>query len=305
VWAARAQLGALLRREPADVGMVHSLWTLAVFGPALRRAGARLAVWVHGVAASPWWLERWAARARPDLVLANSRFTLARVPAWLRGVPAAVVHPPHAAAPPGATRADTRRTLGASGSDVVVLHVGRMEPGKGHRLLLDAFARVAPAGRLWIAGGAQRGAEAAYLAELRARARRHAMESRVTFLGERGDVAALLAAADVFVQPNTTPEGFGLALVEALAAGVPIVATRLGATPELVADQHALLVPPEPEALAGALTALVTDPARRRALAAAGPARAAVLSDPAVVVPQLHDLLRTHPALHHPADGAA
>ena len=86
----------------------------------------------------------------------------------------------------------------------------------------------------WTAGGAQRPAEAAYLAELRQTAARLGIAERVRFLGQRTDVPHLLAAADVHCQPNTGPEPFGLAFVEALAAGRPVVTTALGGALEIV-----------------------------------------------------------------------
>ena len=75
-------------------------------------------------------------------------------------------------------------------------------------------------------GGAQRSHEAVYLAELRQAADRAGIGDRVRFLGQRTDVPDLLAAADVFCQPNTGPEPFGIAFVEALYAGLPVVTRR-------------------------------------------------------------------------------
>lgn len=289
--AARAQLALHLGHTPCDIALVHSLWTLAVFGPVLRRAGVPVVAWVHGVAPSPAWLAWWASRSRPQAVLANSAFTGRHLPAALRGLPCTVVYPPATLPAPDATaRGRVRRELNARDGEVVVLHVSRLERGKGHEQLLEALATLspAPAWRCWIAGGAQRPGERAYAAGLAARAAARGLASRVSFLGERGDVPALLAAADVFVQPNTAPEGFGLALVEALAAGVPVAATRLGATPEIVDDRTAVLTEPGSAAsLAGALRDLIANDGRRRELAANGPARARATSDPVVAIPRL------------------
>jgi glycosyltransferase involved in cell wall biosynthesis len=102
----------------------------------------------------------------------------------------------------------------------------------------------------------------------------------------------LLAAADVHCQPNTGPEPFGVALVEALAAGRPVVTTALGAANEVVTDECGVRVEPgNAAALAAALARLIGDAAERERLGAAGPDRARHLSDPAAVLGRLGDQL--------------
>ena len=93
------------------------------------------------------------------------------------------------------------------------------------------------------------------------------MGDRVLFLGHRGDVTAILSALDLFVQPSLY-EGFGMSLLEAMAARLPIVATHVGGIPEVVDDQVAgLLVPPaDAAALARAAITLLSDPERARRL---------------------------------------
>ena len=125
----------------------------------------------------------------------------------------------------------------------------------------------------WVVGGAQRPEEAAYVSELAAATRRLGIADRVRWLGERQDVRRLLAAADVHCQANIAPEPFGIAYVEALAAGLPVVASRSGGAIEIVDESCGVLVPPgDSEALAAALERLIVDrpfraklaPARRR-----------------------------------------
>jgi glycosyltransferase involved in cell wall biosynthesis len=101
-------------------------------------------------------------------------------------------------------------------------------------------------------------------------------------------VPALLAAADVYCQPNTGPEPFGVAFVEALAAGVPVVSTNLGAAPEIVDDSCGRLVAPDAESVAAALRSLIQSPALRRSLGAAGPVRARELCDAERVINELY-----------------
>ena len=89
---------------------------------------------------------------------------------------------------------------------------------------------------------------------------------RIRFLGHRDDVPALMASADVLCQPNLGPEPFGIAFVEGMHAGLPIVATAIGGAREIVDPACGVLVPPDdPAALGEALRALIADPALRAA----------------------------------------
>ena len=123
--------------------------------------------------------------------------------------------------------------------------------------------------------------EARYLEALRAEAAALGIGPRVNFLGQRGDVARLLAAADIHCQPNTGPEPFGITFIEALYAGLPVVTTSIGGALEIVDGSCGILVrPDDPAALAAALARLIEDRELRARLGAAGPARAAALCDP-------------------------
>ena len=170
----------------------------------------------------------------------------------------------------------------------------RLEPLKGHRVLIDALAKLRdlPGWVAWVAGGVQRPADADYLAELTGRAARAGVADRVRFIGHRSDPHRVTAAADVYCQPNTAPEGFGLTFVEALYAGVPVVTSGIGGAAEVVDATCGVLTPPgDAAAVADALAGLIRDPARRAKLGANGPARAAALCDPAGSLTRLRDLL--------------
>jgi glycosyltransferase involved in cell wall biosynthesis len=154
------------------------------------------------------------------------------------------------------TRAAVRAELGAAPDRPLVLAVGRLAPQKGFALLLDAAAcwRDAHPEPLLVMVG-----EGPLEAELRGRAT--ALGLAVRFAGHREDVPALLAVADVFVLPSVW-EGQALILQEALRAGVPIVATRVGGNPELAGEDAAVLVPPGDAArFAAAVRAVLGDPA--------------------------------------------
>jgi glycosyltransferase involved in cell wall biosynthesis len=146
-------------------------------------------------------------------------------------------------------------------------------------------------------GGAQRPHEKRYLKGLRAEAAALGIGSRVNFLGQRSDVARLLAAADIHCQPNTGPEPFGITFVEALYAGLPVVTTAIGGALEIVDGSCGMLVAPnDPAALAGALRRLIEDRELRARLGAAGPARAKALCDPqAQMLALARALTKLHP----------
>ena len=161
----------------------------------------------------------------------------------------------------------------------VVLAVGRLAAQKGFGVLLEAAAvwrDLNPVPLVVIAGDGPLGAE------LRARAGELGVD--VVFLEHRGDVPALLAAASVFVLPSRW-EGQPLALQEALRAGTPVVATRVGGIPCLTGQDTALLVPPgDASALAAAVRAVLTDAPLAAALRVAAVARAAALPSAADAV---------------------
>jgi len=297
VWRARRRLARVLRQGGADVLVAHGCWPQMLFGPVARREGRGLVFWMHDMARAPHWIDRRAARVAPDLVLANSHATAATLPRLYPDAPSRVVRYPVPA--PTLDRAEARAAvraeLGVGPGEVVIVSACRLERWKGHGLLIEALRRLRdkPGWSAWLAGGVQRPHEQAYLDELKAAADAAGVADRVRFLGQRGDVARLYAAADVHCQPNTGPEPFGVTFVEALYAGLPVVGTDMGGAAEVVNGLCGVLVPPDdPAALADALARLIDDPAARARLGAEGPARATELCDPAAVLPRLEGLLR-------------
>jgi len=161
-----------------------------------------------------------------------------------------------------------KRSLGFRPQDPVLLVLGRLEPQKGHRVLLQALPLVRrefPGVRLVCVGeGGERPALEAQAASLQ-------LTDAVRFAGYRSDVEDWLALADVMVLPSFY-EGLPLAAIEALAARRPVVATAVDGTPEVVVDgQTGLTVPPgDPVALAAAIARLLRQPEWARRLALAG-----------------------------------
>jgi glycosyltransferase involved in cell wall biosynthesis len=165
-----------------------------------------------------------------------------------------------------AARPTARRQFGLLPPEIAIVCVGRLHRQKGLVHLLGAFhtlLQVQPTARLLLAGvGTDRAALSGTVEALR-------LGHFVRFLGPLADPWPLLAAADIFALPSLW-EGMPNALLEAMAAGLPAVATAVGAVPEMVVDgREALVVPPgDTGALARALAELAASPERRREMGA-------------------------------------
>ncbi len=164
--------------------------------------------------------------------------------------------PIDAFSPDREVRQRVRRELGVEPQTLVFVHVGRFAAVKNHEMLVAAFAQLVgqqplPT-ELWLVGDGE------LRKAVQHQVRALGIESRVRFLGVRSDIPDLLRAADVFVFPSRW-EGNPLSVMEAMAAGLPVIATAVGGVPELVEDGvSGILVPNEDHnALVGALQQLV------------------------------------------------
>jgi glycosyltransferase involved in cell wall biosynthesis len=276
VLRARRNLRGVFATSQMDAVIAHSPWSHVIAAPTVRERGKTLAHYAHGFLDPSQFLDRWASRTPPDLLIANSHGTEDAARALFPQVRSTVIYEPVAG--PASTprpRAEVRAALGTPQAAIVVIMASRLEPWKGHELLLASMERLDQRFVAWIAGGPQRSTEYAYLDVLRARA-----PKSVTFLGQRRDVYDLMSASDIHCQPNVSPEPFGIAFVEALHAQLPVVTTRMGGALEIVDERCGVLVPPAPESVAAALDRLGRDPNERRRLGTSGPARARALCDP-------------------------
>jgi glycosyltransferase involved in cell wall biosynthesis len=247
---ARKRLRDVLERGHFDVALAHSLWPHVVFAPAVRDARVPLVTWLHDVPGADGWLEWLVQRDPPDLMLANSCYTASRAAEMFVGVPVELQYPPVELPPVQQASARTECDR------FVILIASRLQPSKGHAILIDALSILPQAldWGCWIAGCPQRATEREYADELHRRALSRGVAGTVHFLGQRDDVPHLLARADVLCQPNTEPEGFGLTFVEALAVGTPVITTDLGAARELIDGTGGVLVGPnDPRAVAAAI----------------------------------------------------
>jgi glycosyltransferase involved in cell wall biosynthesis len=285
VWRARQELARLLAGQNFDIAVCHQAWPQAIFGSVVKAAGLPLVSWMHMAAASHW-IDRLASRVKPDLIVCNSRFTASTLPTTEVRVET-VYCPVMTTASPGATASTVRTALREEfqtpADATVIVQVSRMEAWKGQRIHLQALGslRAVPNWTCWFVGGAQNTREATYLKSLEQETLQLGISDRVRFVGHRSDVPNVLAAADIFCQPNIAPEPFGLSFVEALGAGLPVVSSSIGGALEIVDSTCGVLVAPgDRPALATALLRLISDPETRKRLAHAGPYRARTLCDP-------------------------
>ena len=209
-------------------------------------------------------LVRAAARVLPTAIVANSQATLDTLPTVR---PSRVVYNP--IVPDAVDRHAT--AAGSSGPLTTVGIVGRLAPWKGQHVFLDAFAeafRGTPV-RGRVIGSALFG-EDAYEQRLKEQAERLGIASQIEFLGFRENVQVELGELDVLVHSSVIPEPFGQAVLEGMAAGIPVVATNAGGPAELITNGRdgILTKPGDAHELAEALRRLESDAALRDALGA-------------------------------------
>jgi len=156
--------------------------------------------------------------------------------------------------------------------ETVIVHVGRFEPPKNHRLLLEAFSVASSKCsklKLWLVGDGK------LRSSVKEMVQNLGLRDRVLFLGTRSDIPKLMACSDIFVLSSKW-EGLPLVVIEAMAAGKPVVATAVGGVPELVENGlTGLLVPSDnANALAEALLLLAEDPELRQVMGQKGQKKA-------------------------------
>jgi glycosyltransferase involved in cell wall biosynthesis len=277
-WVARFAIR--LRREQVDLLHTHEFAMNSFGGAAALLARIPAVSTIHG--------RHWVAD-RPRRALAYRMLRRLGIPivpvsedlagflvqglsvprAWLEVVHNGIPLPAEPAVDRARARAEAREALRIPADGQLVVAVGNLYPVKDHASLLRALASL-PAARVAIAG---RGAEEEPLRRL---ASELGIAERVHLLGLRDDVETVFAAGDVFAQPSLS-EGLPLAVLEAMASGLPVVASRVGGIPEAVIEgETGFLTPPaDPAALAAALARVLEAEDRGASLGAAGRARVA------------------------------
>ena len=265
-------LARLLRR--ANVSVVHAHeFALAVYGAgAARIAGIPTVITMHGGDYHENLMRRrlalrWAA-GRSRAFVAVSEASASRLSRSLWFPPKRIRVIPNGVPTREGRGEGIRLSLGVPSDERLIVAVGNLYPVKGHRVLVRALGQlhVSRPDLRWQAAIAGRGEEEIPLRRLVGEL---GLEELVHVLGFRDDVPDLLHASDVFVLPSHS-EGLPLALLEAMLAGKPAVASRVGGVGEVLQDGvTGLMVPPgEPQALCAALERLLDDPGLQMKLGA-------------------------------------
>ena len=182
-----------------------------------------------------------------------------------------------------------RDEFGLSKDDFICATVGRLVPVKGHTYLIKAIhkvVKVIPEARFLFVGDGE------IKSKLSEEIRSLDLQENIFLLGSRNDIATILSCIDIFLLPSLN-EGFGMALIEAMAEKKPVIATNVGGIPEVVIDgETGILVPPkDPEAFSSAIIKLYKNPELSRRMGLAGYNRAKRLFD---ITTTVHNLERLY-----------
>ena len=303
LYRARRRLNELCQEYKYDIAVFHQYpYLIAAFADVLWRRKVKMARFFHNetVPGSKFeWLVRVAGSKALNLSIVNSKFLLEKIP----GGNGTVVYCPvdRQIFLPDEKRRQIRARLSTPSDEPLVIQVCRLAERKGHPRLLRALASLKSLSwTCWIVGGPQKNHEVNYFETLKNLAAELDIAPRVRFLGIRHDVPELLAAADIFSHPNTyPPEPFGIALVEALQAGLPVITTAMGGALEIVLQECGFLVPPEDDiALSDALKRLLTEKELRSQMSKAARTRGEAFRA-SVQIPLFNAALRTACAHHN------
>ncbi len=269
-WASAAtrELGERLRRHPVEVMHAHTRVAQVVADRLARAARIPYVTTWHGLFRPNLGRILWPCQGERVIAISEPvRSHLVRDfqvgPERIRLIPNGVDVDYFSQAPAAAAVEAYRARWHLSRQGPVIGGVGRLASGrvKGFDLLLLATRALLPEFPTLQTVLVGDGPRASFLREKIAQL---GLDGRVHLLGAAADVRLPLAIMDVFVFPSRWPEGFGLSLIEAMAAGKPVVANHVGATPDIVEHGHGgWLVPPEdPAALAEGIARMLRDPSR-------------------------------------------
>lgn len=294
-WPTVRNTERIIRHEQPDLVHLNTIVLIPV-AIGVKRAGVPLVWHVREVPGPNPWLRRWqigSISRLADCVVANSAYVQQAFPSSTH---VRVIHNAldlsRFRIDEGNARSHVRTELGLPATAPVVLMIGSVQAVKGHYLLVEAARRIVldhPDIRFIIVAG---GVGSSYVRSWRGQAKsllglpldnvarmqrqiqKAGLSEHFVFTGYRNDIPELLAASEVVIFLPQAAEGFGRPLIEAMAAGRPVIATDIGPSREILGEGTGLLVPAgETDALAQALTVLLSDPVLRQRMGVEGKER--------------------------------
>jgi len=266
----RKKLKKILKAGGYDAVIFYGSWQYVALGETAKKADCRCVFWAMNYFGGGWldWFAKWS---KPHIALACSRDVERTISSFCLAGSHQTVFPPldlRDLPNPMLIRGKLRYQFNVYKGTKIILMAARLDPYKGHRLLIDALGKLhekIPEGwEVWIAGGVQRLQEGLYLEKLQGLAKKVGVAEKIRWLGQRSDVLELMATADFFCQPNQGPEPFGVVFLEAQAMGCPVITTAIGGGLEAVEDNgtNTLLAKPCPDLLVQALEKHLLMPSR-------------------------------------------
>ncbi len=231
------RLGRRLRKFQPGIVHVSSAFLYGLTNRAAKGSGLRRIVHVQIEDTAPNW--QWAFREPPDVIITCAHFLVAGVRDAVRSRTPVICIPNAVDVDrfsPG-DKQEAKRKVNAPVDRPLLLMLANLAPHKGQLTAIDALARVRQRGinaECWLAG-TERGGGTMFTDELKARIAALGLSDRVKLLGHRADTPDMLRAADVFLLPSTN-EGLPLSILEAQAAGVPVLAAPTAGVPETITD---------------------------------------------------------------------
>ncbi len=239
-----------LEEKKPDALVVHGQWVHFLVAGVAKKLGVKLIHWSHDPPTGKFILDWHVKYCKPDSIICNSLYTKKGCESFIKGVRADVVYCPVeniAFQKNPVEISDFCSKWETKKNETVFLHVARWEPHKGHEFLVQGAKRLLESRKdwkVWLVGKPQRDPEEKYRREILNLVEQQGLAENVLFLGWQDDLSLVLAASDVYCQPNINPEPFGISIIEAMYAGLPVIVTPLGGPKETVTKSCGIHVEP-------------------------------------------------------------
>jgi glycosyltransferase involved in cell wall biosynthesis len=266
-----------IKNQKLDILICHEIWNYVLAYLPAKLSGTPVVLWCHTTSFG-YRLYRLLRFLTPAHLIANSQHVQVLMQENWPDYAIDYLYCPHPDfSPPLESR--------VANAIPVILYVGRMADYKGPKILLKSLTLMQDvAFHLKIVGGPQSPGEQIFFDELKEFVKANKLESKVDFMGEQRNVSTFYANADLFCHPNIYSEAFGLVFIEALYAGLPVIATDIGGAKEIFSSSSfkpgKLVAPNDHVVLAQALREFINNPALREQIKTHAKSIAANLCQP-------------------------